>query len=70
MMYEIFILIRWDRLEYKLEGYDKGLKIYFVNGFRYGFFEGCVEIFIVFLLKNYNFVLKYKRLLEIINKYV
>lgn len=70
MMYEIPTPIRWDRLEHKLEGYDKGLKTYFVNGFRYGFSEGCVETPTAPLSKNHNSALKHKRSLETINKHV
>lgn len=60
MMQETSTPIKWDKLEHELEGYDKRLRTYLVNGFRYVFSLGCVETPTAPLSKNHNSALKHK----------
>lgn len=64
MMQEIPTPIKWDKLEHELEGYDKRLRTYLMNGFRYGFPLGCVETPEAPLSKNHNSALKHKKVIE------
>lgn len=47
-----------------MEGYDKGLLTYLVNGFRCGFSIGCVETHTTPLYKNHNSALQQKEVIE------
>lgn len=55
---EIPTPVKWDNLNKELEGYDKDLRTYLVNGFKYGFSIGCVETPTAPLSKNHNSALK------------
>lgn len=61
---EIPTPVKWDNLNKELEGYDKDLRTYLVNGFKYGFSIGCVETPTAPLSKNHNSALKHREVIE------